>query len=89
GYDAPNYTWQSSSGNDSFEPKLSLIPLIFGTIKAAFYSLLFAVPIAIGAAIYTSEFVHPRVRAVVKPTMEMMASLPSVVLGFIAALILA
>jgi phosphate transport system permease protein len=89
GYGKPEYTWQSSSGTDSFEPKLSLVPLIFGTIKAAFYSLLFAVPIALGAAIYTSEFVHPTVRAAVKPTMEMMASLPSVVLGFIAALILA
>ncbi|MGQ0677922.1 MAG: ABC transporter permease subunit, partial [Rhodospirillales bacterium] len=89
GYGKPEYTWQSSSGTDSFEPKLSLVPLIFGTIKAAFYSLLFAVPVALGAAIYTSEFVHPAVRAVVKPTMEMMASLPSVVLGFIAALILA
>ncbi len=89
GYDGPSYTWQSSSGTDSFEPKLSLVPLIFGTIKAAFYSLLFAVPLAIAAAIYTSEFVHPTVRGVVKPTMELMASLPSVVLGFIAALILA
>jgi phosphate transport system permease protein len=66
-----------------------LIPLIFGTIKATVYALLFAVPVALLAAIYTSEFVHPRVRASVKPVMEMMASLPSVVLGFIAALILA
>jgi phosphate transport system permease protein len=89
GYDAPAYTWQSSSGTDTFEPKLSLTPLIFGTFKATLYSLLFAVPIAILAAIYTSEFVHHTVRAVVKPTMEVMASLPSVVLGFIAALVLA
>ena len=89
GYGGPTYTWQSSSGTDSFEPKLSLVPLIFGTLKATIYSLLFAVPIALLAAIYTSEFVHRGVRAVVKPTMEMMASLPSVVLGFIAALILA
>ena len=89
GYDRPEFTWQSSSGTDSFEPKLSLVPLIFGTIKAAFYSLLFAIPIALCAAIYTSEFLHHSVRAVVKPVMEMMASLPSVVLGFIAALILA
>jgi len=89
GYPGPEYTWQSSSGTDSFEPKLSLVPLIFGTLKATLYSLLFAVPIALLAAVYTSEFVHRRVRAVVKPTMEMMASLPSVVLGFIAALILA
>lgn len=89
GYPEPGFTWQSSSGSDSFEPKLSLVPLIFGTIKATVYALLFAVPIALMAAIYTSEFVHHRVRAVVKPAMEMMASLPSVVLGFIAALILA
>ena len=89
GFPQPEYSWQSSSGNDDFEPKLSLIPLIFGTIKATIYSLLFAVPIALMAAIFTSEFVHPRVRSVVKPAMEMMASLPSVVLGFIAALVLA
>lgn len=89
GYPEPSFTWQSSSGSDSFEPKLSLVPLVFGTIKATVYALLFAVPIALMAAIYTSEFVHHRVRAVVKPAMEMMASLPSVVLGFIAALILA
>jgi len=89
GYPEPGYTWQSSSGTDAFEPKFSLVPLIFGTLKATIYSLIFAIPIALGAAIYTSEFVHHRVRAVVKPTMELMASLPSVVLGFIAALILA
>lgn len=89
GYPEPTYTWQSSSGNDSFEPKLSLTPLIFGTIKATLYTMLFAVPLAMLAAIYTSEFVHKTVRSTVKPVMEMMASLPSVVLGFIAALILA
>ncbi|MBN8945276.1 MAG: ABC transporter permease subunit [Rhizobiales bacterium] len=89
GYQSPVFTWQSSAGTDQFEPKLSLIPLIFGTLKATFYALLFAVPIALLAALYTSEFLQPRVRAVVKPAMEMMASLPSVVLGFIAALILA
>lgn len=89
GYDEPTYTWQSSAGTDSFESKMSLTPLIFGTIKATIYSLLFAIPVALLAAIYTSEFVHRKVRATVKPVMEMMASLPSVVLGFIAALILA
>jgi phosphate transport system permease protein len=89
GYPEPAYTWQSSSGNDAFEPKLSLVPLIFGTIKATLYSLLFAVPVALLGAIYTSEFVHHTVRASVKPVMEMMASLPSVVLGFVAALVLA
>ncbi|MBY0430350.1 MAG: ABC transporter permease subunit, partial [Rhodospirillales bacterium] len=89
GYPEPGHTWQSSAGTDAFEPKLSLMPLIFGSIKATVYSLLFAVPLALLGAIYTSEFCHPRVRAVVKPAMELMASLPSVVLGFIAALVLA
>jgi phosphate transport system permease protein len=89
GYPGPTFTWQSSAGTDQFEPKLSLVPLIFGTVKATTYALLFAVPIALLAAIYTSEFLHRGVRGVVKPAMEMMASLPSVVLGFVAALILA
>ena len=89
GYPEPTYTWQSTGATDEFESKFSLTPLIFGTIKAAFYSLLFAIPIAILGAIYTSEFLHLRVRGIVKPIMEMMASLPSVVLGFVAALVLA
>jgi phosphate transport system permease protein len=88
GYTQPEYVWQSTASNDSVEPKLSLIPLIFGTFKAAIYSLLLAVPIALMAAIYTSEFVKPATRAVVKPVMELMASLPSVVVGFVAALVL-
>lgn len=89
GYDAPGFTWQSTSGTDVFEPKFSLVPLIFGTLKATFYAMLFGVPIALMAAVYTSEFVHRNVRATVKPVMEMMESLPTVVLGFIAALVLA
>ncbi|MEW6363340.1 MAG: ABC transporter permease subunit [Acidobacteriota bacterium] len=89
GYPAPAYTWQSSSATDDFEPKLSLIPLIFGTLKATLHSMLFAVPIALLAAIYTSEFLDRRYRAPLKSAIEMMASLPSVVLGFMAALVLA
>jgi phosphate transport system permease protein len=89
GYAEPTYTWQSSGGTDIFEPKYSLIPLIFGTLKATFYSLLFAIPVALLGAIYTSEFVHRRVRSGIKPMMEMMESLPTVVLGFVGALILA
>jgi phosphate transport system permease protein len=89
GYPAPEHVWQSSSGTDDFEPKYGLWPLVFGTVKATFYSLLFGVPIALLAAVYTSEFLHPRTRARVKPTIEMMASLPSVVLGFLSALVIA
>ncbi|MCC5993521.1 MAG: ABC transporter permease subunit [Rhodobacteraceae bacterium] len=89
GYMEPSYVWQSTAGTDLAEPKYSLVPLIFGTFKAAFYAMIFAVPIALMAAIYTSEFVDKRVRGTVKPMMEMMESLPTVVLGFIAALVLA
>jgi len=88
GYSEPVYVWQSTAGTDAVEPKLSLVPLIFGTFKAAIYSLMLAIPIALLAAIYTSEFLHPSTRAVVKPTMELMATLPSVVVGFVAALVL-
>lgn len=89
GYNEPTYTWQSSSGTDDFEPKFSLVPLIFGTIKATVYSMMFAVPIALLAAIYTSQFLDKRLRPIIKSGIETMASLPSVVLGFIAALVLA
>lgn len=89
GYGDESYTWQSSSGTDDFEPKLSLVPLIVGTLKATLYSMLFAVPIALLGAIYTSEFLDRRFRAPIKSTVELMASLPSVVLGFLAALVLA
>ena len=83
------YVWQSTGGTDDFEPKLSMVPLLLGSIKGTFYALLFAVPIALLAALYTSQFLRPKWRDYVKPTMEIMASLPSVVLGFIAALWLA
>lgn len=89
GYGAPDYTWQSSGGTDDFEPKFSLTPLAYGTLKGTFYALLLAVPTSICAAIYTSQFMHPRLRNIVKPTVEVMAALPSVVLGFFAGLWLA
>jgi phosphate transport system permease protein len=89
GYDKPEYSWQSSGSTDEFEAKLSLIPLIIGSLKGTFYAMLFALPIALFAALYTSQFASPRVKSVVKPVMEIMASLPSVVLGFLAALWLA
>ena len=88
-YPKPTYTWQSTGGTDDFEPKLSLIPLIFGTLKATLYAMIFAIPLAILGAIYTSQFAHPKIRNIIKPTVEIMAALPSVVIGFIAGLWLA
>ncbi|MDR2982265.1 MAG: ABC transporter permease subunit [Puniceicoccales bacterium] len=85
----PAWTWQSSSGNDDFEPKLSLVPLIFGTVKGTGYAMVFSLPISLLAALYMAQFMRPEHKRIVKPIMETMASLPSVVLGFIAALWLA
>jgi len=89
GYSEPAYVWQSTGGTDDFEAKLSLTPLIYGTLKGTFYALLFAVPLALLAALYVSEFMHPNVKGYVKPVVEIMAALPSVVLGFLAGLWLA
>jgi phosphate transport system permease protein len=89
GEESPAHVYQSSSGDDSSEPKLGLTPLVFGTLKATIYTLIIAVPLAILAAIFTSEFLDRRTRAVLKPVIETMASLPSVVMGFIAAIVVA
>ena len=88
-YPEPDYVWQSTSANTDFEPKLSLSPLAFGTLKAAFYAMLLAAPLAIAAAIYTAYFMAPRMRTKVKPVIELMEALPTVILGFFAGLFLA
>ncbi|OUR72483.1 phosphate ABC transporter permease [Methylophaga sp. 41_12_T18] len=87
--DKPEHIWQSSSASNDFEPKFSLTPLTFGTIKAAFYAMAVAVPLGILGAIYTAYFMSARMRKVVKPTIEIMEALPTVILGFLAGLWLA
>ena len=88
-YPEPDYVWQSTSANGDFEPKLSLSPLAFGTLKAAFYAMLLAAPLAICAAFYTAYFMAPTLRRKVKPVIELMEALPTVILGFFAGLFLA
>ncbi|HIJ89893.1 MAG: ABC transporter permease subunit [Desulfobulbaceae bacterium] len=88
-YDKPEYVWQSSSGSDDFEPKFSLIPLLFGTLKGTLYAMIFAVPLAIFGAVYTSQFSTATFKKTIKPVVEIMASIPSVVIGFLIALWLA
>lgn len=89
GYDKPEYVWQSSSASDDYEPKMSLVPLVFGTIKATLFAMLFAVPLSLLAALYTSQFMSPKLKGRVKPVVEIMAAIPSVVIGFLAGLWLA
>ncbi|OUS24384.1 phosphate ABC transporter permease [Gammaproteobacteria bacterium 45_16_T64] len=88
-YNAPGYVWQSSSASNDFEPKFSVVPLTFGTLKAAFYAMLLATPLAIGGAIFTAYFMAPSLRQKVKPTIELMEAMPTVILGFLAGLWLA
>ncbi len=84
--DKSEFIWQSSSASSDFEPKFSLTPLVYGTLKAAFYAMLFAVPLAIMGAVYTAYFMSAFMRDIVKSTIEIMAALPTVILGFLAGL---
>ena len=86
GYPEPVHSWQSSSADNDFEPKFSFSPLLFGTLKAAFYAMIFATPIAVMGAIYTGYFMAAPMRRWVKPGIEIMAAMPTVLLGFLAGL---
>lgn len=88
-YPEPAYVWQSSSAEESYQAKFSLIPIIFGTLKAAGYAMLFAVPLALAGGIYTAYFMSAGLRRVVKPAIEMMGAFPTVVIGLIAGIWLA
>lgn len=81
----PKWSWQPNSD----VPKYSLMPLFLGTLKAALVAMLFAIPLGVGAAIYSSEFAPKRLREVIKPVIELLAGIPSVVLGFFALIVLA
>ncbi|MGY3570567.1 ABC transporter permease subunit [Vibrio paucivorans] len=85
-YPEPAYVWQTTSASDEFEAKFSLVPIAFGTLKAAAFAMLFAIPIAVLGAIYTAYFMSPRMRRVVKPSIELMEALPTVIIGFLAGL---
>ena len=85
----PAYVWQSSSADDAFEAKLSLVPLSIGTLKAAFFAMLLATPLAVMGAIYTAYFMSAPMRKIVKPSIELMEALPTVILGFLAGIWLA
>lgn len=77
--------WQPTSE----VPKLSFIPIILGTFKATIVGLLFAGPVGVAAALFSSEFAPKRLREVIKPSVELLAGIPSVVMGFFALIVLA
>lgn len=80
-----SYVWQPVSD----VPKYSLIPLFVGTLKIVAVAMMVAVPIALLAAIYTAEFAPRWIRESIKPTVELLAGIPSVVLGFFALIVFA
>lgn len=81
----PKWSWQPNSEN----PRYSLLPLFIGTIKAAIIAMLFAIPLGVGGAIYSSQFASRRMRELIKPVIELLSGIPSVVLGFFALLVMA
>jgi phosphate transport system permease protein len=85
GYEKPEYIWQPVSEI----PKYNLIPLIIGSLKVTLVALLFSVPLALAAAVYVSQLARPRVREIAKPVIELLAGIPSVVLGFFALIVMA
>lgn len=86
GYAEPRHVWQTSSASDFQEQKYSLLPLLIGSLKASLLALLVAIPLSVGAAIYTGFFARNRLRQMVKPGIEMLEAIPSVLIGFIAAI---
>jgi phosphate transport system permease protein len=79
------YMWQPVGD----VPKMSFIPLLLGTLKATIVGLLFACPVGVAAALFSSEFAPARLREWIKPIIELLAGIPSVVLGFFALMVLA
>ncbi len=84
-YDHPVFIWQPVSQIH----KYNIIPLAIGSLKLTLVALLFAVPIALGAAIYVSQLAGNRARELLKPAIELLAGIPSVVLGFFSLIVLA
>jgi phosphate transport system permease protein len=85
GYDKPEYIWQPI-GNIH---KYNIVPLLVGSLKVSLIAMVLALPISIGAAIYVSQLASPRFKEILKPVIEMLSAIPSVVLGFFALLVMA
>jgi len=85
GYEAPVHIWQPIST----VAKYNIIPLLIGSIKTTLVAMLFAVPCALSAAVFVSQLCSARLREWIKPAIEFLAGIPSVVLGFFALMVLA
>lgn len=74
-------TWSPNFAGDS---ELGLLPLLWGTLYISLVSMIVAVPIGLFAAIYLAEYASPRTRSIVKPLIEVIAGIPTVVFGLFA-----
>ncbi len=88
GYSTDRFVWQPTA-SDSGSAKFSITPLLFGTLKAAILALLFGVPIAVLGAIYAALILPRKWRERLKPVVEMLEAMPTVIIGFLAAVWLA
>jgi len=85
GYDEPASIWQPVAEI----PKYGLWPLLIGTIKVTIVAMAVAIPLGVGSALYVSQYAGNRTREIVKPVIELLAGIPSVVLGFFALIVMA
>ena len=85
GYDVADHVWQPVSD----VPKYGLWPLLVGSLKVTLVAMAVATPLGIGAAVWVAEFARPRLRDLLKPVVELLAGVPSVVLGFFALIVMA
>ncbi len=85
GYEKPEHIWQPVGQIKKF----NILPLLVGTLKVTLIGLFFAVPLAVGAAIYVSQLARPKAREILKPVIEMLSGIPSVVTGVFALIVMA
>ncbi len=85
GYDEPVFVWQPVG-----EPaKFNVVPLFVGSLKVTLLAMLMSIPLGVGCAMFIALYAPRAVREVVKPAIELLAGIPSVVLGFFALMVLA
>jgi phosphate transport system permease protein len=84
-FDPARTVWQPVSDL----PKYNIWPLLVGTLKVTLVAMSVAVPVSLAAAVYTAELAPRRLRELIKPAVELLSGLPSVVIGFFALVVLA
>ena len=74
----------AGAGDEAAQGQFGLLPLLWGTLFISAIALITAVPLGLFSAIYMAEYAHPKLRAVFKPLLEVLAGIPTIVYGFFA-----